>query len=357
METFEKVKWMQLPRDVLIGHGVLEEISTVCKHLGVGKEAIIVTGVHHTRKIAGEKVLEILSEAGYKVNLVEVRSISGESIEQVKEVAKETKTRFVLGVGGGTIIDTGKIASFELGIPFISVPTIASHDGIASPRASVKNKDRGNPVSMQVHAPLAVVADTEIISSAPYKFTAAGCGDILANYTAVRDWRLAQRLQNAEFSNYAAALSEMTANMIIENVKEIKKKDEKSAWTVVKALVSSGVAISIAGSSAPASGSEHKFSHALDMIAEKPALHGEQCGVGTIMMTHLYGENWQRVREVLKEIDAPTTAKDLGIKDEYIIEALTTAHKINPGRYTILGDSGLTYEAAERLAVVTGVII
>jgi glycerol-1-phosphate dehydrogenase [NAD(P)+] len=329
----------------------------VCKHLGVGKEAIIVTGVHHTRKIAGEKVLELLSEAGYEVNLVEVRSISGESIEEVKEAAKETKTRFVLGVGGGTIIDTGKIASFELGIPFISVPTIASHDGIASPRASLKDKDRGYPVSMQAHAPLAVVADTAIISAAPYRFTAAGCGDLLANYTAVRDWRLAQRMRNAEFSNYAAALSEMTANMIMANVKEIKKKDEKSAWTVVKALVSSGVAISIAGSSAPASGSEHKFSHALDMITEKTALHGEQCGVGTIMMTHLYGESWQRIREVLKEIGAPTTAKELGIKDEYIIEALTSAHKINPGRYTILGDSGLTYEAAERLAVVTGVIV
>lgn len=68
METFEKVKWMQLPRDVLIDHGVLEEINRVCKHLGVGKEAIIVTGVHHTRKIAGEKVLEILREAGYEVN-------------------------------------------------------------------------------------------------------------------------------------------------------------------------------------------------------------------------------------------------------------------------------------------------
>ncbi len=356
METFEKVKWMQLPRDVLIGHGVIEEISKVCKHLGVGKRALVVTGVHHTRKIAGEQVLELLSEAGYEVNLVEVRSISRESIEQVKDVSKRNKTKFMLGVGGGSIIDTTKIVSFELGIPFISVPTIASHDGIVSPRASLKDKDRGSPVSIHTHAPLAVVADTEIMSAAPYRFTVAGCGDIIANYSAVRDWQLAQKMRNAEFSGYAAALSEMTANMIMENAKEIKKKDEQSAWTVVKALVSSGVAISIAGSSTPASGSEHKFSHALDMVAEKPALHGEQCGVGTIVMTHLYGENWQRIREVLKEIGAPTTAKDLDIKDEYIIEALTSAHKINPDRYTILGDSGLTYEAAERLAVVTKVI-
>ena len=92
------------------------------------------------------------------------------------------------------------------------------------------------------------------------------------------------------------------------------------------------------------------------MIADKPALHGEQCGVGTIMMSYLYGDDWQKIRDALKAIGAPTTAKELGIKDEYIIEALITAHKINPERYTILGESGLTREAAVRLALATGVI-
>ena len=355
MEPCEKVKWMQLPREVLVGHGVLEEIGRVCRHLGLRGGATVVTGARYTRKIAGERVVEILADSGYEVQLVEVQAINPDSIERVREIIKENKMSFVLGVGGGTIIDTAKITSFELGIPFISVPTIASHDGIASPRASIKGDDH-SPVSRQAQAPLAVIADTRIISSAPFRFTAAGCGDILANYTAVRDWQLAQRLQNAEFSSYAAALSEMTANMILENAAKIKKRDEKAAWTVVKALVSSGVAISIAGSSAPASGSEHKFSHALDMIADKPALHGEQCGVGTIMMSYLYGDDWQRIRDTLKEIGAPTTAKELGIEDEYIIEALTIAHKINPERYTILGESGLTKEAAVRLARATGVI-
>ena len=354
VELRGKGKWMQFPREVLIGHDVLQEIDTVCKQLDLGKKAIIVTG-RKTRKIAGESVLEILSDSGYEINLVEVGIINRDNIESVKKRAREDKTEFMLGVGGGKIIDTGKMAAFELHVPFIAVPTIASHDGIASPRASIKDKDQGSPVSIQTHAPLAVVADTAVISSAPYRFTAAGCGDILANYTAVRDWQLADRIRNAEFSSYAAALSEMTANMIMENVNEIRKKDEKSTGTVVKALVSSGVAISIAGSSAPASGSEHKFSHALDMIAEKPALHGEQCGVGTMMMTYLYGDRWQRIREVLIKIGAPTTAKELGVKEEEIVKALTHAHEINPGRYTILGDLGLTYEAAERLALATEV--
>ena len=125
---------------------------------------------------------------------------------------------------------------------------------------------------------------------------------------------------------------------------------------VVEALISCGYAMCIAGSSRPCSGSEHLFSHALDMVASKPALHGEQVGVGTIMMMYLHGGDWKRVKEALQALGAPTTAKELGVSDDAVIEALTIAHKIRPDRYTILGDKGLTREAAERLAVNTGVI-
>jgi len=98
------------------------------------------------------------------------------------------------------------------------------------------------------------------------------------------------------------------------------------------------------------------FSHALDMLAEKPALHGEQTGVGTIIMAYLHGMKWERVRETLKRVGAPTNAYELGIDPEVIIEALTIAHTIRPGRYTILGKDGLTREAAEKAAKITGVI-
>jgi glycerol-1-phosphate dehydrogenase [NAD(P)+] len=113
--------------------------------------------------------------------------------------------------------------------------------------------------------------------------------------------------------------------------------------------------MSIAGSSRPASGSEHMFSHALDRLAPKPALHGEQCAVGTIMMMYLHGGNWQEIRDALIKIKVPVTAKGLKIDDELIIEALTIANTIRQERYTILS-GGLTYEAAEDLAIQTGVI-
>lgn len=53
----------------------------------------------------------------------------------------------------------------------------------------------------------------------------------------------------------------------------------------------------IAGSSRPTSGSEHMFSHALDVLHPGKALHGEQCGVGCIMMMNLHGGDWKAIRD------------------------------------------------------------
>ena len=198
--------------------------------------------------------------------------------------------------------------------------------------------------------------DSKIIANSPFRLLSAGCADLISNFTAIKDWQLAHRLKNEPYSESAASLSIMSAKMITDNVDSIKPGLEESARLVVKTLFSSGMAISIAGSSRPASGSEHTFSHALDKILDKPCLHGEQCGVGTILMMYLYGGDWKFIRNSLKAVGAPTSAKELGISDENVIDALTMAHTIRPERYTILGDNGISEDAAYELALKTGVI-
>jgi glycerol-1-phosphate dehydrogenase [NAD(P)+] len=205
--------------------------------------------------------------------------------------------------------------------------------------------------------PLAVVADTGVLADAPWELTTAGCADIISNYTAVKDWRLANRLQGVDYSEYAAALSEMTAEMLVDNADSIRPGLEESAWVVVKALVSSGVAMSIAASSRPASGSEHLFSHQLDRIAPGTALHGHQVGVGAIVAEYLHSGadgQWRAIRDALATLDAPTTAAELGVEEADLVAALTSAHEIRD-RYTILGNGVSEYAAREAL-VVTGVV-
>lgn len=342
---------IQMPREVYIDPGIIKDTAEICKSLHLDKKILIVTGAH-TYDVGAKPVIESLEGDGIEYDVIKVDRASQDSISEVEEMITLDTT--VLGVGGGKVIDVAKMSSYNQGVYFVSMPTTASHDGIVSPMASIKNPNTS--ISMNAHSPIAVIADSEILAQSPFRLLAAGCADLIANFTAIKDWELAHRLKNESFSESAAALSIMSAHLITDNIANIKPNLEPSARIVMKSLFSGGMAISIAGSSRPASGSEHLFSHALDKILDKPALHGEQCGVGTIMMMYLHGGDWKAIKNALESVQYPTTAAEIGVAEDDIIEALVMAHEIRPERYTILGDNGISKEAAYELAYKTEVI-
>jgi len=345
-------KWMELPRLVVVGSGVAMGVAGVCRNLKLKGGALIVTGPK-TFELAGGAISRHMEEGGFETDLMITKFSKIEEVERAERLAAEMEAGFIIGVGGGRSIDVAKLASDRAGVHFVSVPTAASHDGICSAQASLTID--GETTSISAQAPLGIIADTAIISKAPKRLMAAGCGDIISNITAIKDWKLAFRLRGEEYSEYASALSEMTARMIVESAPSLKPGLEESARVVVKALLSSGVAMSIAGSSRPASGSEHKFAHAVNQIEPGIALHGELCGLGTIVMMYLHGGDWEMIREALREVGAPISATEIGLHEETVIEALASAHKIRPERYTILG-SGLTREAAAAAARKTKIL-
>ncbi|PSQ01494.1 NAD(P)-dependent glycerol-1-phosphate dehydrogenase [Halobacteriales archaeon QS_5_70_17] len=347
---FEKRTWIRLPRNVVVGHGVLDETAAAVGELHLDGPPLIVTSPT-PREIAASRVADQFGDSA----VVSVETATFSDVERVVERARAADAGFLIGVGGGKPVDIAKMAADELGVGFVSVPTAASHDGIVSGRGSVPEGDIRHSVAAD--PPLAVVADTTVIAEAPWRLTTAGCADIISNYTAVRDWELAHRLKNVEYSEYAGALSRMTAEMLVDRSDSIKRGLEESAWIVVKALVSSGVAMSIAGSSRPASGAEHLISHQLDRIAPDAALHGHQVGVASVVTEYLHSGKsgrWRNVRDALRGIGAPATAADLGVDPEDFVDAVTSAHEIRD-RYTILGN-GVSREAAIEAATVTGVI-
>jgi len=344
---------MQLPREVVVGNNTLELIGAICKRLGFSESAFVVMG-KKTLDIAGKKVMDMLDDDGITVNQMVANSCNVEDIVLIEQKINELKPQVVLGIGGGTKIDVAKMSSAHKELPFISVPTTAAHDGIASPLVSLKGLEK--PYSLMAQSPMAIVADTSIIIKSPYRFTASGCADVIAKLTAVRDWKLAHEVKGEYYGEYAASLALMSARLVVKNAGLIKPGEEEGLRVLLEALISCGVAMSIAGSSRPCSGSEHLFSHALDQVAPKPALHGEQCGVGAILMARLHNIDWRRIRETLRRVGAPTTAEELGVKPEHVVEALVRACEIRPDRYTILDERGLNRDSAEKLAKATGVI-
>ena len=344
---------MQLPREVIVGKGTLQRVPEVARRLGLRGKALVMSD-SICYDVAGKAVSDFLTESGLSVDFLLVKTMTTKDVLDIEGQIKELKPQVLFGVGGGTIIDAAKISSGSQNIPFISVPTTVSHDGIASPLASIKGSDK--PYSILAQAPLAIIADTDVIAQAPWRFVISGCGDVIAKLTAVKDWKLAHQEKNEYYGEYAASLALMSAKLVMENADLIVSHKDEGLHVLLEALISCGVAMSIAGSSRPCSGSEHLFSHALDMLNLHHAMHGEQCGVGSILAAYLYRANWQRIRNTLKQIGAPTTASELGVKDVDVVKALEAAAKIRPERYTILQKLNLNFEACEKTAKATGII-
>ena len=344
---------MQLPREVIVGNGTLNRLPEVVTRLGLKGKAMILSDAQ-CYQLAGKNVSNLLEKAGLTTDFLLVKSMTVDDLICVEEAIKEQKPNILFGVGGGTIIDAAKLSSASQNLPFISIPTTVSHDGIASPLASIKGSEK--PYSVLAQAPLAIVADTEIIAQAPWRFVISGCGDVISKYTAVKDWKLAHSEKGEYYGGYAASLALMSAKLVTANADLIANKDIEGLRVLLEALISCGVAMSIGGSSRPCSGSEHLFSHALDLIDGKNSMHGEKCGVGSILTSFLHGSNWQQIKATLKHIGSPITAKELGVKDTDLIKALQMAAEIRPERYTILHKLKLNYDACETVARATGII-
>jgi len=147
----------------------------------------------------------------------------------------------------------------------------------------------------------------------------------------------------------------MSAKFLMSSSARFSKKG-LDVREIVEALISTGVAACIAGSSRPCSGAEHLFSHALDKLEPGVGLHGEKCGIGTIMIAKLQGQDWKKIIKTLKSVGAPTTAKEIGLKSKTLAKALTIAQSLRPERYTILKEANMTEKKAITLAKNTRVL-
>ena len=361
---------MELPRLIVVGRGNLGGLGGFLGSLvggggapagrgrpggarRAGGPAVSIVCGPRVRRAVGGSICESLEGAGIGRTWHSAGRGGSRSISALQRRIAGEKSSLVVGVGGGRSVDAAKMAAFSLGIPFVSVPTAASHDGIASPFVSLRGG--GRPHSLVASAPLGIYVDIGVIEGAPARLLASGCGDLVANIIAVRDWEIGRDRTGEYYGRYAASLSMMSARIVMENAASFAR-GRPDARIVVEALISAGVASCIAGSSRPCSGAEHLFSHALDRIEPGVGLHGEKCGIGAVMMAKLQGQDWRRIRRALEKCGAPTTARQIGLTGKSLAEAMSIAQSMRPERYTILSESGMTRAKALDLARSTGVI-
>ncbi|WP_433474483.1 iron-containing alcohol dehydrogenase family protein [Spirillospora sp. CA-142024] len=287
----------------------------------------------------------------------EVFQVAGGTVDAAVSLGSSLRAgsyEAVVGIGGGRTIDATKYAATLSGIPMVSVATNLSHDGICSPVASlVHDKGKG---SFGVVMPLAMVVDLDYVRAAPDRLVRAGIGDVVSNFSAVEDWLLAAEEVGERVDRMALTVARTAAEALLHQPGSIDS--DRFLTVLAEGLVLSGMAMSFAGDSRPASGGDHEILHAIDHLFPDTANHGELAGIGAAFCYHLratrLGAGADRLEEILACLGRhglPRFPGDIGLTVEQFAEAVRYAPHTRPGRYTILEylslDEGETRKAVE----------
>lgn len=253
-----------------------------------------------------------------------------------------TKLDAVVAIGGGKVIDFCKYIAVLRQLPLISVPTLISNDGFCSPFSSLLVSGQRRTVKTVI--PHGVVLDTNILMNNPARFMFSGIGDLFCKFTSVYDWKLAFRRKGDLVNDFAAVICRNAADTFLYYPDKAFANLEYLR-VIASSLLMSGVAMEIAQSSRPASGSEHLISHAYDRYAGKPSLHGLQVGVASYAVSFLQEETYATLRACIEQSGfLEFTSREPLVKADFK-EAIKRAPAIKEDFYTVLSEP----DAVERL--------
>ena len=323
---------IDLPRLVRIKPGALERLGLYLARPGLTPVALF-----HS-----EGLLESILDAA--LGSLRIHGIGTDVVDEVKHASAEEAVRLLgavpasckalVGLGGGKALDVAKYTAWSAGLPYFAVPTSLSNDGFCSPQASLTLDGRRR--SLRTGLPEAVVVDLAVCERAPVELWHSGIGDLCSKFTAVSDWRLAFHRRGEPVNDLAALISDASVFQFMAN----PAWDEQGIRLLATALMLNGVAMEIAGSSRPASGSEHLISHALDMNGARPRLHGLQTGTAAYLVSRLQrGDHHRRIGHLLGRTGFWESVQKQPFSIEEWRVAVERAPLVKEDFYTILSET------------------
>lgn len=278
-------------KNILIEENALHSLPALLHSYKVQKSFVLYDAT--TYSVAGDMVTSAMNQSN--LPFASYVLSSAEPVPDEKTVGEilihyDRSCDFIIAVGSGTMNDLCRFISYKLGIPYMVIATAPSVDGFASNVAPlIVNHMK---TTYEAHVPYAIIGDTRILMDAPMKMIAAGIGDILGKYTCLCDWKIAHIVTDEYHCGVIEAMVRQSLEIVVTSIESAKQRNLAAVKNIMEALVLSGIAMSFAGNSRPASGSEHHLSHYWEMIflfqGKQPALHGTKVGIGTVAVIKAY---------------------------------------------------------------------
>lgn len=281
-------------RDVSIGAGSLTLLPAVLRRVAPAGRYVLVAD-DNTWRAAGERAGQALASAGLAqaapIVLSEMPRVKP-TADRARDIAERLREQDALpvAVGSGVINDLVKYAAQLAGTPYVCVPTAASMDGYAASGAALR--EEGFKRTLACAAPVAIVADIDVVARAPAVMGAWGYGDLVGKLVAGADWILADALGEERLNPGPFAMVQDNLSAWLANPAGVRERDPAALTGLVRGLVMAGLAMQAHGNSRPASGSDHQFAHLWEMeglsVDGQPVSHGACVGVGCVSMIAAY---------------------------------------------------------------------
>jgi glycerol-1-phosphate dehydrogenase [NAD(P)+] len=315
-------------REVVKGRGAIHTLASVLQRCGVpASERVTVLSDPTPKRYGTFDVLDVVLEtlSGLPVDVVYVEPgeegpivlANAKTIATTIDAVTQRRPRALVSVGSGTLVDIGKVVAQALSLPHVVIQTAASVNGFADNQSVllIEGVKRTTPSQW----PTVLIIDPWVVAEAPSAMTRSGLGDELSMFTSGADWYLSNAVGfDASYSATITSLMREGVDELLARSGDIGRGDQRAVGMLASLLTVSGIAMGVAGRTAPSSGTEHLISHLLEMEADafnRPgASHGSQVGVASVLASIV----WHRVREHLGGGGASLNVDHLATKDQVL---------------------------------------
>lgn len=275
-------------KDVRITSGIVHEVGKILQENFFSKNLLLVADVNTIK--AADGIVESLH--GFNVEFKIYDYLRVARMEHVEELETLIKNRdiSILSVGTGSVNDPCRLAAARQNKKLCIFATAPSMDGFASYSSPIVAN--GFKASYPAKSPEVIIGDTKILAFAPAELKSAGFGDMIAKYIGLVDWQISALLTGEYYCERIAALTRSAVDELMEMSDRVTVEDEYTAGKIFEALLKTGIGMSFAQNSRPASGSEHIISHLIECVELRdgiiPNFHGHDVGVCTLEMLKYY---------------------------------------------------------------------